>query len=97
MLNILIIDDEQPARDRLRRLLHELPRCEVVGEAASSNEALESIRELSPDVLLLDISMPGMVLRLLKRKWGRILACSACTLASACAISSDRQRARISR
>ncbi|MFC1689022.1 LytR/AlgR family response regulator transcription factor [Pseudomonadota bacterium] len=60
MLNILIIDDEQPARDRLRRLLHELPRCEVVGEAASSNEALESIRELSPDVLLLDISMPGM-------------------------------------
>lgn len=60
MLNILIIDDEQPARDRLRRLLRNLPKCEVVGEAASSNEALESIRELSPDVLLLDISMPGM-------------------------------------
>jgi len=60
MLNILIIDDEQPARDRLRRLLNELPRCEVVGEAASSKEALERISELSPDMLLLDISMPGM-------------------------------------
>jgi two-component system response regulator AlgR len=60
MLNILIIDDEQPARDRLRRLLRNLPKCEVVGEAASSNEALECISALSPDVLLLDISMPGM-------------------------------------
>jgi two-component system response regulator AlgR len=60
MLNILIIDDEQPARDRLRRLLAGMPRFEVVGEAASSAEALERIRELSPDILLLDISMPGM-------------------------------------
>jgi two-component system response regulator AlgR len=60
MLNILIIDDEQPARDRLSRLLRNLPKCEVVGEAASSNEALECISALSPDVLLLDISMPGM-------------------------------------
>jgi len=60
MLNILIIDDEQPARDRLRRLLAGMPRYEVVGEAASSAEALERIRELSPDILLLDISMPGM-------------------------------------
>ncbi len=60
MLSILIIDDEQPARDRLRRLLGNVPRFEVAGEAASSNEALERIRELSPDILLLDISMPGM-------------------------------------
>jgi two-component system response regulator AlgR len=60
MLNILIIDDELPARDRLRRLLGEFPRFEVAGEAASSSEALERIRELSPDILLLDISMPGM-------------------------------------
>lgn len=60
MLNILIIDDELPARDRLRRLLGNLPKFEVAGEAASSSEALERIRELSPDILLLDISMPGM-------------------------------------
>lgn len=60
MLNILIIDDEQPARDRLRRLLGNLPRFAVAGEAASSSEALERIESLSPDILLLDISMPGM-------------------------------------
>jgi len=60
MLNILIIDDERPARDRLRRLVDELEGFQVAGEAASGNEALESIRHLRPDVLLLDISMPGM-------------------------------------
>lgn len=60
MLNILIIDDEQPARDRMRRLLGNFPKFEIAGEAASSAEALERIRELSPDILLLDISMPGM-------------------------------------
>jgi two-component system response regulator AlgR len=60
MLNILIIDDEKPARDRLRRLIEGFPRFEVAGEAASGHEALEHIRSLSPDILLLDISMPGM-------------------------------------
>ena len=60
MLNILIVDDEQPARDRLRRLVEALPGFEVTGEAASAAEALERIRQLDPDVLLLDISMPGM-------------------------------------
>jgi two-component system response regulator AlgR len=60
MLNILLIDDEKPARDRLRRLLGDLPRCNVAGEASSGSEALERIRELNPEVLLLDISMPGM-------------------------------------
>lgn len=60
MLNILIIDDEKPARDRLRRLLQAWSQYRVAGEAASGSKALEQIRELSPDVLLLDISMPGM-------------------------------------
>jgi two-component system response regulator AlgR len=60
MLNILIIDDEKPARDRLRRLIDDFPRFEVAGEAASGHEALEHIKSLSPDILLLDISMPGM-------------------------------------
>ncbi len=60
MLNILIIDDEQPARDRLRRLVGNLPGFEVSGEAPNSSAALEQIRRLTPDILLLDISMPGM-------------------------------------
>ncbi len=60
MLNILIIDDETPARDRLRRLVEAISGCEVAGEAASAAQALELIRELKPHVLLLDISMPGM-------------------------------------
>ena len=60
MLNILIIDDEQPARDRLRRLVNAIPDFRVAGEAANGVEALDKIRELSPDILLLDISMPGM-------------------------------------
>ena len=60
MLNILIIDDEVPARDRLRRLVEAISGCEVAGEAASAAQAMERIRELKPHVLLLDISMPGM-------------------------------------
>ena len=60
MLNILIIDDEQPARDRLRRLVNAIPDFRVAGEAVNGIEALDKIRELSPDILLLDISMPGM-------------------------------------
>jgi len=60
MLSILIVDDERPARDRLRRLLDAVPRFRLAGEAASATEALDRIRELSPDILLLDISMPGM-------------------------------------
>lgn len=59
MLNILIIDDEVPARDRLRRLVEAIPGFEVAGEAANAVQALEQIRELKPHVLLLDISMPG--------------------------------------
>lgn len=60
MLNILIIDDETPARERLLRLMDSLDDFEVVGEASNGAEALEKIHELVPDILLLDISMPGI-------------------------------------
>jgi two-component system response regulator AlgR len=60
MLNVLIVDDEAPARDRLSRLVEELGHCAVVGAVGSSEEALDAIFTLQPDVLLLDISMPGM-------------------------------------
>jgi two-component system response regulator AlgR len=60
MLNILIIDDEAPARDRLHRMVDEMTECTVAGEACSGVEALDQIELLRPDVVLLDISMPGM-------------------------------------
>ena len=60
MLRILIIDDEAPARNRLRRMLAGVPAVHVAGEAASGQEALRLIPLKEPDVLLLDISMPGI-------------------------------------
>jgi two-component system response regulator AlgR len=60
MLSILIVDDEKPARDRLRRMTEGISGFNVVGEAGSGAEAVERIQKLKPHILLLDISMPGM-------------------------------------
>ncbi len=60
MIRILVVDDEAPARERLKRLLHEMAGVEVVGEAADGKGALATTAELQPDLLLLDIRMPGM-------------------------------------
>jgi two-component system response regulator AlgR len=57
---VLLVDDEAPARTRLRRLLGEQPGVEVVGEAATGTEALRQAGTLRPDVVLLDVRMPGM-------------------------------------
>ena len=59
-MKILIVDDEQPARDRLRQILEDEPGYDVVGEAGNGEEALQRAAELKPDVVLLDIRMPGM-------------------------------------
>jgi two-component system response regulator AlgR len=59
-LKVLIVDDEPPARERLRSLLAEIADVEVVGEAVSGQEALAHTHDLSPDVVLLDVRMPGM-------------------------------------
>jgi two-component system LytT family response regulator len=59
-MKALIVDDERLARVELRRLLAAHPEVEIVGEARDGNEACELIRKLSPDLLFLDIQMPGM-------------------------------------
>jgi two-component system LytT family response regulator len=59
-MRALIIDDERLARLELRRLLAAHPEVEIVGEARDGNEARDLIRKLLPDLLFLDIQMPGM-------------------------------------
>lgn len=59
-MKVLIVDDEKPARDRLRQLVDESGKHEVVGEAATGEQALSLVSELAPDVVLLDIRMPGL-------------------------------------
>ena len=59
-LKVLIVDDEPPARERLRGLLTEIGDVDVIGEAATGAEALSCVHDLAPDVLLLDVRMPDM-------------------------------------
>jgi two-component system response regulator AlgR len=59
-LRILIADDEAPARNRLRELLAEIPGTIVTGEARNGMEALRLAEHALPNVMLLDIRMPGM-------------------------------------
>jgi len=59
-MRTLLVDDEAPARARLRRLLAAHPEIEVVGEADSGTDAVTHIAELAPDLVLLDIQMPGL-------------------------------------
>jgi len=59
-MKALLIDDERIARAELRRLLGAHPEIEIAGEARNGKEALEQIAALTPDVIFLDIQMPGM-------------------------------------
>jgi len=59
-MNILLVDDEAPARARLAQLIAELPEHRVVGEAESGAQALTLCAQLTVDVVLLDIRMPGL-------------------------------------
>jgi len=59
-MNVLIVDDEPLGRTRLRRLLSALPDIKVAGEADNGHQALAAIDSLQPDVVLMDIRMPGL-------------------------------------
>jgi len=56
---VLLIDDERLARNELKKLLQDFPEIEVIGEAANANEGIEKIESLNPDLIFLDIQMPG--------------------------------------
>jgi two-component system LytT family response regulator len=58
-MRALIVDDERLGRAELRRLLEPHPEVEIVGEARDAEEALAQIEQLQPDLLFLDIQMPG--------------------------------------
>ena len=59
-MRVLIVDDERPARERLRRMLAEIETVELIGEAESGVQAVEIIERERPDLVLLDIQMPGL-------------------------------------
>ena len=59
MMRVLVVDDEAPARARLRQLLAAHLDVEIVGEAETGTEAMELVKSLAPDLLMLDVQMPG--------------------------------------
>lgn len=59
-MRVLIVDDEGLARERMAQLVSELGGYEVVGAARDGEEALQQVAQLAPDVVLMDIRMPGM-------------------------------------
>lgn len=83
-LRTLIVDDEAPARSRLRRMLAPEPDIEIVGEAANGDDAIRLVVELRPALLFLDVQMPApdglAVLRAVREEW---LPCTIFTTAFA--------------
>lgn len=60
MIKVLLVDDHELVRTGIRRLLSDVPGIDVYAEATSGEEAIGMIRQKRPDVVLMDISMPGM-------------------------------------
>jgi len=58
-MRAIIIDDERLARAELRKLLQDFPEIEVVDEAANAEEGITKIETQNPDLIFLDIQMPG--------------------------------------
>ena len=59
-MRVLIVDDEQPARERLSNLISALNGYQVCGQAVNGMDALEQVQQSHPDIVLMDIRMPGM-------------------------------------
>ena len=59
-MNVMIVDDEQLARQRLRHMVGEIGGHRVIGEAETGEQALQHAQHCNPDIILMDIRMPGM-------------------------------------
>ena len=59
-IRVFLVDDFSPFRDFLRAILTQLPGFEIVGEASDGIEAVQKIRELNPDLILLDVGLPNL-------------------------------------
>ena len=60
MIKVYVVDDHDLVRTGITRMLADIAGLKVVGEAASGEEALRDIRDLNPDVVLMDAKMPGI-------------------------------------
>jgi DNA-binding NarL/FixJ family response regulator len=58
-MKVLIVDDSGEVRERIKMLLSEVEKVEMIGEAENVQQAIEHIRQQGPDVVILDIRMPG--------------------------------------
>lgn len=58
-MRVLLVDDSSIVRERLKALLSEVPKIEIIGQAKDEPEALELLQKLNPEVVVLDIQMPG--------------------------------------
>jgi two-component system LytT family response regulator len=81
MIRVMLVDDEEFARERLGQLLVSVPDIEIIGTASNGEEALKKIAALKPDLVLLDIQMPGAsgleVAACLPRPRPKIIFCTA--------------------
>jgi DNA-binding NarL/FixJ family response regulator len=72
-IRIVLVDDHSVVRAGYRRFLEQEPDCQVIGEASSGEEAYSLLQTLEPDIVILDVSMPGQgglsVLRRMKLRW----------------------------
>ena len=59
-MRVLVVDDERPARERLKQIIDDLDGYEFVGDAQNGEQAITKASELAPDIVLLDIRMPGL-------------------------------------
>lgn len=60
MIRVIVVDDHQLVRVGTRRLLEDIPGFEIIADAGSGEEAVELVKRLKPDVVLMDIQMPGI-------------------------------------